>query len=376
MKKYRVLTAIWLATLLIAVQLAGGWGQFFRAAAQSITPTPLSLTPLEAPPLLPVPITATSASGLALFAAVEMPFPLAGPTWLPGGSAVILTNNGLQTLFPPDGSSFDLDMTAGAGEPPTVRVKMLALATAGRRLVGGGSFLPNGVAEGFVRTWDTATGQVLDTARGMEGGLLSMALRPDGGLIAAGSGSGITLWQVAENGTLEPGLTVEGQFLNVRFVAFSPDGSLLAASANNGTVVYRLDGGPAPVALQGRSIAANQVAFSPDGSRLAAVDAGMTSDNLVIWTLATGEQIDLSQPNPGAWSPNAGALSFSPDGSLLAAAFRDEVRLWEVSSGQIVALMKVETGENPVDALSFSPDGTQLMAGDSYGGHLWVWGIQ
>jgi len=384
MKNRRALAATSLVSVLVVISIGGCVVHLFAAVpvdAQSVTPTPLSLTPVGAPPSQLAPISASNVDRLTLYTAMNMDFSIPGPIWSPDGRVVILTITTLHTLIPSAELPLELELTTTEKEDQTFRVEALAFSSDGRLIVGGGNYFPNGVLTGFVQVWDSATGKVLAIANDMEGGFLAMALSPNGSLLAAGGSDGIRLWQVAADGTLLPGPQVQDQYPNIFCLAFSPDSLQLAASVYNGMVIYSLDPGQKSVPLQGRSITPSQLAFSPDGTLLAAVAEEGNSDSLVIWDLKTGIQTDLSIPHEGVYMTGGGRLSFSTDGSLLAASYQGEVHIWDVSSGQTVAFMKVETpgagsDETRIDSLAFSPDGTLLMAGDSFGRMMWLWGIQ
>ena len=73
------------------------------------------------------------------------------------------------------------------------------------------------------------------------------------------------------------------------------------------------------------------------------------------------------------------ALSFSPDGTLIAIAGGKEVWLWDVASKQQVATLQLgDEDETTALSLSFSPDGTLLaIAGFGQGedGTAWLWDV-
>lgn len=104
-------------------------------------------------------------------------------------------------------------------------------------------------------------------------------------------------------------------------------------------------------------------AFSPSGTQLA-VGQGSTAG---IWDVATGTILQrLEHPE------KVTDAQFSPDGRVLATGCQHEtVRLWEVTSGQVLTVLP-QTGTYPTfPSLAFSPDGRHLLTGDSAGAWLW-----
>ncbi len=111
------------------------------------------------------------------------------------------------------------------------------------------------------------------------------------------------------------------------------------------------------------------MAFSPDGSLLAA--AGR--DALRLWQFPEGvvryEFAPISSQHP--------CLAFSPDGHWLAAA--DSSRLWVHPTSRPGAGVQLRVGEEawegsyPAEALAFSPDGKRLLASGErrHGGNDW-----
>jgi WD40 repeat protein len=70
----------------------------------------------------------------------------------------------------------------------------------------------------------------------------SVALSPDGEMLAAASGTGVGLWSLADPGHPALVATLSGPTKSVSKVAFSPDGSALAAGGQNGaTRIWDLD---------------------------------------------------------------------------------------------------------------------------------------
>lgn len=356
-------------------------------SAQAVTPSPLSLTPISVLPPQPAAITAGNVGGLALFAVADIPQGWdseAGMFWLPGGGAGVLIGGStlqVQTVTAPDASPLELELLPQetSGHQNLARlVKALAFSPDGKVMIGGGEFYPQGNSTKFVQTWDLATGKMLDFAA-VEGGttlgiFFSLALSPDGRLLAEGGSHGLHLWQVTPDGKLLPGPQIEAYSANVYCVVFSPDSQQLVISTDTGLLNYSFSGQAPLPSLGGQSLRAEQLVFSPDGSLLAA-SASYLEDDALLWNVKTGEQTVFSV-GPGSFG--AYRLAFNPDGSLLAAATADEVRLWDINSLQVAASLKLEVPNpfpNEINALAFSPDGTRLMVGAFTTPRVWLWGI-
>jgi WD40 repeat protein len=113
------------------------------------------------------------------------------------------------------------------------------------------------------------------------------------------------------------------------------------------------------------------VTFSPDGSRLAAA----ATDGVVrAWAADTGRPLFDAVKEPRAPS----GLAFSPDGRRLAGAGTDGlVHLWDADRGDrlltLRGLGRPGTGHFGFTArVAFSPDGSRLAAND-WDGTITVW---
>ena len=172
-------------------------------------------------------------------------------------------------------------------------------------------------------------------------------------LIGADKGS-TRLWELA-TGREQRRFPVHG--LDILSVAISPDGRLLAAAVTDGTVRrYDLATGQErmprlvpkqprpkddikPLPRRARAIA--ELAFSPDGSILAGGDAhdrihaddeGSSVAGIHLWDVALGRELHRVP----AHEHMVASLSFTPDGNTLASSGADEpvVRLWDVATGR------------------------------------------
>ena len=108
--------------------------------------------------------------------------------------------------------------------------------------------------------------------------------------------------------------------------------------------------------------------FSPDGSTLA---ARTRADSIVLMEAKSGEARTQPIRQP---EPKGRTLAFSPDGRFIAAPTGvDAVQLWDVETGQ--ASTNLRGDQNDVWSLDFHPDGRRILVGTSKG-ELRVWDLK
>ena len=117
--------------------------------------------------------------------------------------------------------------------------------------------------------------------------------------------------------------------------------------------------------LQGHPGNVYALSFSPDGALLASVDGG---ENLILWNTATWEESHFIANAGGA-----DALAFSPDGHLLAVSgYTENISLWDVQTGSLVTQFKGHSSS--VSDVAFSEDGTLLVT-VGYDGLVRLWAV-
>jgi len=99
------------------------------------------------------------------------------------------------------------------------------------------------------------------------------------------------------------------------------------------------------------------VSFSPDGKLLA---SGADDRTIKLWEMPSGKFVMRLKGH----KHDVTAVSFSPDGKLLASgAHGKTIKLWEIPSGKL--LKTLEGHKDDVRAVSFSPDGKFLASGSN-----------
>lgn len=162
---------------------------------------------------------------------------------------------------------------------------------------------------------------------------------------------------------------LEGHSAHVSCVAFSPDSSLVASGSMDSTVkIWNANTGECIRTLEGHPFQVWSVAFSPDGKTLASGGAPdlheeseyypEESAKLNLWNVETGElKTTLYVDNP------INVVSFSPDGSMLAAGTYKEVNIWSLkANGDVDEFQKTLSHSGIVKDISFSPDSAVLAS--------------
>lgn len=224
--------------------------------------------------------------------------------------------------------------------------------------------------------WDLATSKLVTTLPPSTGNSVnSVAFSPDDTLLAVGTNNGTWLANLAESVMpSSPGTLPDSTVSNPDAVAFSPDSSLLAADTSDGTIhlwdlATRKLAATLPASTGNSPGGGNSLAFSPNGALLAAITYQQPDYwGIQLWDVATRKLVTTLRPTDF----NAvGAVTISPDGSLLAAGVTDGTELWDLATHKLIATLPTTDIGKAIDAVAFSRDGSLLAAGTIGPTQLW-----
>lgn len=210
-----------------------------------------------------------------------------------------------------------------------------------------------------IKLWTTPDGGFLRTLAAHYGAIHAVAISPDGALVAstgeAVPGSpddNVKVWTLADG---EIAQTFPTAYHEGWSVAFSPDGTLLAAGVGFDIMIWRLSDGALLKTLTGHSWFVFGLAFSPDGTILASASGDNTIE---LWSIPSGTPLRALTGHTFFVT----SVAFSPDGAnLVSGSYDSTVRLWRISDGAPLGTL---TGHgDAVYAVAFSPDGSEVASG-------------
>lgn len=284
-------------------------------------------------------------------------------------------------------------------------VTALAVSTSGQKLASTGM-------DRTVRAWDLVTGDQISVQRTRTANLNGVAFTGDEtALVANEDNAKLTLWPVAGGealGSIPTSLTSPtdlavspggdsliwaarsrppniriwslryslpwaefgaGEFPSVLDV--SDDGRRLASGDSRGVVrVWELPTGVLLWSLPTHQDAVTSVSLSPDGHILASA----SFDQICVTELAFAKRLHTQD------LPGTRCVAISPDARVLASGGnREEVYLWDLTSGEAVDVLRAEAAfsDQAILQVAFLPDPRGLVTGSSSGTiRLWRFGTR
>ncbi len=288
----------------------------------------------------------------------------------------------LDAAWAPDGGSLAvaardlLLVNAETGEQRVIVPLDPQLAAWQVSWAGNGSRIAAGLLNGTALVTDVETGSTNFLPQ--QGTITSLALSPDGTLLAAGMHDGKIVLRDAA--TFETLATFNGHRGRVTGLAFTHKGaSLISTGEESAWIEWDLSSGRETRINTPHASAINSLAWSPDGATIA---TGAIDGTIQLWDANTGAPLAQLVGHGEAVS----RLVWSPDGAVLASvAAEPVVLLWDAESGAQVQRLEVQAAEpinskagielvlnDPAGATgsqgnflsaAFSPDGARLVTG-------------
>lgn len=273
-------------------------------------------------------------------------YPVSQVAWSPDGAWIATTSMGAADLW---------DAATGGHvrvlEGHVGGVESVAWSSDSRLLVTGGG-------DGTARGWTLAAGEVQPAwtmrARAVRGGVLDVALAPDGDRLLAAGVEGATVWEV--DGSFDSGVSSMPAVGFYGDVAFVPEESAVVGVDRGGRLVVRDPRTGEVLRSFGPPFSEHWFDLAPDGSAIA---VGRGSGPAVVLDMASGA-VRFSVDKPDA------ELAWSPEGSELAVGDTIVDR-----DGAVLGVL--ELAGYDVREPRYSPDGRYIVtSGDAAGGSLVV----
>lgn len=198
--------------------------------------------------------------------------------------------------------------------------------------------------------------------------LTTVAVSPDGQwLAAAGEHGTVVIFEVKTGKLLQrlSGHTIDGetQETTVSGILFTPQGDKLISAGNDKKLIIwqRKQTGFVQQALWPFAEKIKAIALSPDGQTLA---TGTQDNQITLWNLATNQPIAILTKHIASKqtvSIAANGLTFNATGDYLASAYDNTAIIWQVTTGEILHVLKGHTSS--VSSVAFSPDSNLLATG-------------
>jgi WD40 repeat protein len=228
----------------------------------------------------------------------------------------------------------------------------------------------------YLRLWDLSTNPAKEKATlNIKGRSTALAFAPDGKTLFLGLGDHSLRFLDVTGPRITERMRLTDWPKNVWSVTHSPDGKSMAVGADDMTVWLYDATGDKPkeknvLRIEKTNFGVKELFFTPDGRRLI---LGTGAGAVRLWDLADKEPKELAANN-GKSDTFLLPMAYSPDGKMLAVARGKTVHLVDVVDDGFVEWMKLDKHTKGLRAVSFSPDG-KLVASAGMDGQIVLWKV-
>ncbi|MDF5713243.1 MAG: WD40 repeat domain-containing protein [Rhizonema sp. NSF051] len=213
--------------------------------------------------------------------------------------------------------------------------------------------LVSGCVDKTIKVWNVNTGKAIRTLSQSLAEVSSVAVSPDGNLLAVGScdspRSNVKVWHISTGKLLH---TLLGHQKPVNCVAISSDGQILASGSNK-IKIWNLHNGDRICTLWHSSVV-NAAVISPDGTILI---SGSSDNKIRLWNPHTGEPLRTLNGHSG----EVKSVAVSPDGQILVSGSSDKtIKIWHIDTSKVVHTLTGHSDE--VKSVVISPNGQILFS--------------
>ncbi|MEO1432386.1 MAG: WD40 repeat domain-containing serine/threonine-protein kinase, partial [Cyanobacteria bacterium J06633_8] len=229
-----------------------------------------------------------------------------------------------------------------------------------------GKILASGSSYCAIKLWNINTNKSIQTLCS-DNAINTVAFSPNGLYIASGdSANNIIIWDRSSSIKIK---AHTGLFAGVSSVTFSPDGQILVSAGSDKTVkLWDVNSEKIIKTLQGHDSRVCSVAISPDGKLIA---SGSTDRRAIVWDLNTGKLLHTFYHTDVLAAVRC--VAFSSDGRFLSTGSEDcTIKLWKITSGEEVCTL--QRNSSGIRYVTFSPNG-KILASSSDGNDIKLWNV-
>jgi len=209
--------------------------------------------------------------------------------------------------------------------------------------------------------WDTASGVLLKSLKpSYRFNCISFSL--DGENVAFDDclNCKIVIWNVV-SGKLSEILTLKK---NIKSISFSPNGNVIACCIGKFIHVWDVKTGNLLFDLKGHTKSTTSASFSPNGKIIA---TGSHDKSVRLWDATNGKLLKTLYGHNGIVM----SVLCSPDNNIVASANRIEIRLHDISSGNLLRIISMRDQY----LLSFSADSKIIVGNTNFNGSSF-WNVE